>query len=140
MRTRAVGGLATDSAAQAFLQAYCFSTDSVGDVVYIMGPMVGDFYQVTQVDHTDPSKMPGVGIIRSKDAATQCVVQTRGIVVGLYTGLTPGRRLLVQDDGRPGHGFTRATTGVKLLQGLGVALSSTDIFLSIETPTITLPT
>ena len=65
------------------LLAYCFSTDSVLDCVYIMGPKVGVHYQVTKADITNPVKMPAVGIIVSKSGPTDCVVQVSGVIRGL---------------------------------------------------------
>jgi len=43
------------------LPANCQPTDQVGDLVYISGDSVGGVIQVTKVDITNYSKMPGVG-------------------------------------------------------------------------------
>lgn len=119
-----------------YFKAYCFSTDLVGHLVYIMGSMVGDFYQVTKTDITNSSKIPSIGLIVHKDVATECVVQTAGIVRDLLTGLTPNATLFVGDDSSPVEAVpSRPVTGYKYIQIVGRSLSDKSFNLSIESPT-----
>lgn len=121
------------------LRAYCFNVDIVGDIVYIMGPKVGDLYQVTKTDIDDPAKMPAVGIIIGKVNATECVVQTGGIIRGIYGALTPGVRLFVGSDSRPKYTYTRPSSGLRMVQRIGTAISVTDIIVLPEDPVIIYP-
>lgn len=120
-------------------RAYCFNIDVVGDCVYIMGPKVGERYQVTRVDNTTPSKMPAVGLIIEKTSPTECVVQTAGLLKNAFGAFTPNTRLFVGDTGRPKQTYTRPTTGLKLIQIIGLAISSTDIIIAPESPVIIYP-
>jgi len=115
-------------------RAYCFNTDAVGDVVYIMGPKVGQLYQVTGADIDDISKMPAIGVLTQKSAATECLVQTSGLLVGLFSGLTPGRPLFIGTDSRPTHTVPAPLVGRRWQQGIGTALSATDILINIVIP------
>lgn len=140
MRLHAItGGIEAAQTAPNLLPAYCFSTDIVGDIVYIMGPKVGLRYQVTKVDIDDPAKMPATGIIIRKSAPTDCTVQTGGILRGTYGALTPGGRLFVGADSRPKHAYTRPSSGLRLIQRIGHALSATDIVVLPEDPVIIYP-
>jgi hypothetical protein len=139
MRTHAVTSGVVEAAASPFFQAYCFSTDAVGDLVYIMGPKLGVYYQVAKVDIDDPAKMPAVGVIIAKVSPTECVVQTDGIVRGFYSGLVTGRPAFAGIDARATTTFVRPTSGYRLLQIVGVSLSSMDLLLGLQMPSGILP-
>lgn len=124
---------------QTVFHAFCFASDAVGNAVYVFANKVGNLYQVETVDVTDVTKMPAVGVIISKSDAAHCIVRTVGVIEGLYTGLLPGKRLLVQDDGKLNHGYNRPLSGVKLVQPMGVAISAQDVSLITESPVIILP-
>lgn len=124
---------ATDSQ---FLVAFCFSTDNVGDAVYVMGPKVGDHYQVTASNIDDVATAPSVGIIIEKQSPTECVVQTTGIVYGVYAGLTPNKPLFIGTTSQltetvPPH---KPTPGRRTLQLMGQAISATELLLSVRSP------
>lgn len=119
-------------------EAFCFSTDTVGDVVYIMGDKVGDKYQVTKVDIDNITTMPAIGIITRKITAGECEVQTGGLVQTIYTGLVPNKVLFVGTDSRltinvPSH---KPTPGRRAVQVMGQVLSSSDFFLHVRSPII----
>jgi hypothetical protein len=117
--------------------AICLSTDEVGDVCYISGDRIGSYHQVTKVDITTTTKMPAIGIIIQKLTATTCLVMTSGELVGLYTGLTPGKMLFVGDDSRltesaPGG----PAIGIKQVQAVAYALASDTILVEKKLPCI----
>lgn len=131
LQATAVGG-----ATQQVIPAFCFSTDAVGDVVYIMGNKVGSHYQVSRVDIDDITHMPAIGVLIKKDDASTCYVQTGGIVRDLYTGLTPNKPLFVGTNGRltetvPGH---KPSSGRRAIQVIAQALSSSELLLTVKSP------
>jgi hypothetical protein len=85
--------------------------------------MIGDLYQVTKADPSNPAKMPAIGVVVSKSSSTVCKVQVLGEIKGIYSGLTPGAVLVVGSSGQPSH-----SPGL-IFQSLGVALSDDVIFL-----------
>jgi len=102
----------------------CLLTDQVGDAVYIRGAANG-FYKVAKADVLLNTKMPAIGVIIRKWDYTQALVQTFGEVKGLYSGLAPGRRYFVGEDGRPAlpESFAGPGPGEKQrIQTLGVSL------------------
>lgn len=105
------------------LPANCQGTDQVGDMVYVSGDSIGGIIQVSKVDITDYSKMPGVGVIVSKSSSTQCVILRYGILSVL--GLIPGKTYFVDFNGAPTATRPVATGGQKVfVQVLGVAMDS----------------
>ena len=123
--------------------ANCDAADLVGDAVYISADKVGDRYQVRKVDVddvSDPFKAMSMGIINTKTASTECTVRIGGVLEGVYTGLTPGKRLFVGTDARPNHSpFTHPVTGKRIIQKVGYAIASNAIIVSPEEPTRVLP-
>ena len=109
--------------ARRVIPANCLVTDVAGDCVYISGEMVAGRYQVSRADPTNPNKMPALGVIVGKTAPTVCTVQTLGPLSSAYSGLIPGKELYVDLDGRPTH------IPPAVAQGIGVALSSTDVLI-----------
>ena len=59
-------------------EADCLASDEVGHFVYVTGPSVGGFRQVTRVDVYDSTTMPAIGVITAKETATRCTVQVLG--------------------------------------------------------------
>jgi len=120
------------------LLAYCFATDAVGDVVYVMGAKVGQHYQVTKVNIDNVATMPAVGVIIQKPNATECIVQQSGIVRDIYTGMTPNKPLFVGTNSRLTETRTpnKPTTGRRALQIIGQALSSGDLLIAVKSPII----
>lgn len=124
-------------ATQQAIAAYCLATDVVGDVVYIVGPKIGNRYQVSRVDIDNPVKWLGIGIVIYKSGTTICVVQTNGLVQNVYTGLTPNANLFVDTNGRLREGPPgRPGSGRRTVQPMGRVLASADLLLSVESPII----
>jgi len=110
--------------------ANCLSGDTVGKAVYVTGPKVGERYQVTTADPSDSTKMPSVGVIIEKSSPTECVVQALGEMVGIVTGLTPGRLVMIESDGSIGHTLPVPGVGATArIQYIGTALSGDAVFL-----------
>jgi hypothetical protein len=119
-------------------KALCFSTDLVGDAVYIMGDRVNGSFQVTKVDIDEANVIKAVacGVIIQKLTSTTCNVQTGGRILGLYTGLTPGLSLFVQTDSRLGHTPpVEPLAGTRVVQPLAYALAA-DVLLIRPWPPI----
>jgi hypothetical protein len=139
MRVEPISSPVLAGGSSLFVPSFCFSTDAVGDFVYIFGDKVGDNYQVSKADQDVATKMPAVGVIIEKPSATDCVVQLSGIVRGIYTGLTPQKRYFLGADSRPTVAFARPTSGFRVVQVLGLALASGEFLLRFEKPIIVLP-
>lgn len=110
----------------------CLPTDSIGDFVYVTSDRISGKLQVSKVDIADPAKMPAFGIIVAKVSSTECFVQTSGIVLDVYSGLTPKSVLFVGADSRaaetppePGVGETY------LIQTAGYSISSNEFCLDL---------
>ena len=111
------------------LPATCQATDQVGDLVHISGDSTGGLIQVTKVDITDYSKMPGVGAIVSKSSSTQCMILRYGILS--VTGLVPGKTYFVDFDGTPTATRPVAGVGQKVfVQVIGVAMDSSRLMFN----------
>lgn len=108
--------------------ADCLASDGVGQMVYVRSAAIGGKLQVSAADPSDFSKMPAVGMIIHKATATECVVQFKGKVAGVYAGLTPGEMLFLDDSGGLSDEPPDPTAPKpsKFVQHLGTALS-TDI-------------
>lgn len=112
-----------------FFPATCSALDHIGHFVYLYAPTV-----VRTVDITDLRKTQTVGVIVTKSSPTDCVVQRRGEVVGLFAGLSPGARVMIDETGSPTIGFTRPVTGMKWLQWVGVATALDSLVLEFHSP------
>lgn len=110
--------------------ADCLASDGVGAMVFIRAALTGGKYQVETADPSDFGKMPAIGMIIQKPSptATECWVQFRGQVIGVYAGLVPGEMLFVDDTGGLSDEPPEPTVPKprKFSQNVGVALS-TDI-------------
>lgn len=103
------------------VDATCEDTDAEGDCVYLSGDPFGGLYQVTQADVTTFDKMPAWGVIVSKAAPAECQVRYRGIVTGIYSGLTSGALYFVGTDGRPTvDGTSIPSRGFRQIFGLAL--------------------
>lgn len=111
----------------------CASGDIVGDLMYVSGGS----YAVSKVDVSDYAKMPSVGCIVSKPTATSCVIQTAGLVSGVYTGLTPGKIYFAGTNSRPTLTPPVPSSSQLLFhQAIGIALDAT-IMLIVANPNLT---
>jgi hypothetical protein len=119
-----------------FLEAFCFATDAVGDFVYISGDQVGSTYQVEKLDPTNLNKMPFAGVLIEKSGPSDCIIQVAGVVRDLYSGMTPGKMQLAGLTARPVETLARPTTGLRVRQVAGLALSSTDMLIQTMQPVI----
>jgi hypothetical protein len=122
--------------------ALCYSSDAVGDAVYIMGDRVNGSFQVTKVDIDESNVVKAVacGVIIQKLSPTTCKVQTSGRILGLYTGLTPGLSLFVQEDSRLGHAPpVNPPVGRRVVQSLAYALAADVLLVRPWPPTRVLP-
>ena len=106
------------------------ASDGVGAMVFIRAALAGGKYQVETADPSTFDKMPAIGMIIQKPSptATECWVQFRGQVIGVYSSLTPGEMLFVDDTGLLSDEPPEPTAPKprKFSQNVGVALS-TDI-------------
>jgi len=109
----------------------------VGDMVRISAAAVGGVYQVTKVDIVaSPTELP-LGMVISKLTTTRCVVQVGGEVVGIYSGLIPGKQLFIDSAGKLSHAVpNHPVTGVKSVHPAAQALSTDALFLRIQVPSI----
>lgn len=104
-------------------------TDQVGDVVYIRGNMNG-FYKVARVDVSTYSKVPAFGIIVRKWDFTNAIVQVRGEIKNIYTGLTAGKTYFVGGDGKPNiTPPAPGSSGRAYVQPIGIALDATVLWV-----------
>ena len=114
------------------VEANCLAPDAVGNCVYITGPKIADYYQVTTANPLDGAiKMPAVGVIIEKLSPTLCKVQVTGEMKGIVTGLTPGRVVYVSSAGTLSHSLASPAVGqLAYIQSMGVAGSS-DVVLVV---------
>jgi hypothetical protein len=111
--------------------AVCDVGDAVGDLVYVTGSMSGADYSVAKADVLAYAKMPTIAVITYKITATKAVIQFRDDVVGIYTGLLPGRVYFVGLDSKPTAVPPAPGAGQKLyLQPIGVAVDATVLRLN----------
>jgi len=122
-----VGGSGTSSSGVSTFNGVCLATDAVGDFMYVSGTAKN----VAKVDITQYSKVPAVGCIINKPTTTTCVIQTSGIVEGIYTGFTPGKICVAGMNARPTSTAPTASVGGSLfIQTLGVALDTNALLVS----------
>lgn len=129
-------------AARTKIKAFCFSTDAIGDCVYIMGDKVGEHYQVTKVDIDSATfdETVSIGIIETKTTSTECFVHLLTELSGVYSGLTPGSLLYVGLDSKPTETKPSApTVGTRTVQAIGYAISSTVLYVNPGDPEVLTP-
>ena len=123
-----------DFATGRYFKANCAGTDLVGDFVRVTGETGGDA-DVEKVDVTDPLKMPAIGVINNKLTTTTCVVVCIGELDG--TGLVAGQTYYVGTDARiAASAPTPVPPAPAVTQDIGIALTSTRIFLRLSLPRI----
>lgn len=116
--------------------ADCLVADAVGDMVRISADEVGGVKQVTKLDITNSSVQLPLGMVILKLSTTRCVVQVGGEILGIYTGLTPGKQLFINNVSRLTHVVpTHPSSGVKSVHPAAQALSTDALFLRIQVPT-----
>lgn len=123
--------------ASSYLQAYCLSSDAIGNCVYISNDKVGQFYQVTSVDidSTDIIESVAIGIIITKRIATECNIQVFGELENVYAGLTTGKVAYVGVDSKPTHTRpVKPISGKRMIQQIGFALSTNILFIKPNQP------
>ena len=131
--TVADGGSTVDLDFNEGFDASCQAGDSVGDTVYITALGVTGTPDVSKAGISSVSTLPMVGLITSKPTPTTCFVQTSGIVGG-FVGLTVGAAMFAS----PSDGAltqTRPTTAGQYVQRVGIATSTTEIYLNPRPPT-----
>lgn len=107
-------------------------TDQVGDAVYIRGNMNG-FYKVARVDVSTYNKVPAWGIIIRKWDFTNALVQVRGEVKNIYTGLSAGKTYFVGGDGKPNISPpSPGASGRAYVQPIGFALDATVLWVHAD--------
>lgn len=106
--------------------AECLVSDGVGGLVYIRTQKVDGKYVVETADPSDFSKMPAVAMIVHKFDDTTCLIKFRGVVSGVYAGLTPGEMLFVDETGLLTDEPPPPTVGDPFMfsQNVGTALST----------------
>jgi len=115
--------------------ADCPAATDVKKVVYISADEVGGVYQVDLVDIDSTTIYPALGVVIRKLSTTRCVVQIGGELVGMYSGLTPGRQLFVNGSAELTHVVpSRPAVGVRLVYPMAVALSSDALLLRALSP------
>jgi hypothetical protein len=124
--------------AQTTFVANCPAAATLGDMVYISGPKVGDYYQVGLCDIDEYAKRT-IGMVVAKESATVCNVQYSGFVSGLYSGMTPGLPLFLSV-GAGGRLVQfpplRSAVNNRYLEIVGKAASSDIVLLEIQEPKI----
>jgi hypothetical protein len=100
---------------------------------------VGDRYSVDTADISGLSGMPAIGICIDKASPTLAMVQLRGEVKGVFTGLTPGKVYFVATSGGITATPPAPTMGSPRIyhQAVGVALSS-DVLMLEPDPKMTI--
>jgi len=117
--------------------ADCLVSDVVQHVVRISAAAVSGVYQATVLNPlSEPVGLPW-GVIIAKQTTTRCIVQVGGDIVGVYSGLTPGRRLFIGDDGKLTHTVpVHPPSGVRSVHPAAQALSTDSLFLRIQAPVV----
>lgn len=119
----------TPTTSQAHLfSAECPSMAVPGDLVY---PVANWHTTVDFADPNDYAKLPAVGVIQSKSDPITCVVQTHGVLAGVYSGLLPGKTYFVGTGRRPVDTPPVApVNGAIFHQPVGVAIDPVTMLLS----------
>ena len=121
----------TGTGASFTFDADCPSGAAVGDAVYVTGVKVGGVTQVATADITSYSAMPALGVIVSKPTTVTCLVQYAG-EVAVYSGLTPGRVYMLDQNGEPTAALPTVGSD-HYVQRIGIATSTDSMLLSLDT-------
>lgn len=131
------GGAGPTPTTDEIVDAACTSGDAPGDVVYVNADKIGTLYTVTKVDidNAESWRAIGIGVIKSKSDLTTCKVQLGGLLVGVYTGLTPGRRMFVNTSSKLSPNPPPAPlAGRRLSQRIAYAMASDTLLIDPKEP------
>jgi hypothetical protein len=117
------------------LTADCPVTVQVGHWVYITGPKTVN-YQVDVVDPSSPVKIPAIGIVISKPNTTTALVQWRGLLINVVTGLTPRKTCFV---GLNGYTTQTPPSSPNFIQPIGVATGTVEMIVRPMFSTLPVP-
>jgi hypothetical protein len=115
--------------------AACPPSIAVGDLVAVDGSMPSAT-TVQLIDITSPLRMPAAGIVVSKPTSASCTVVSSGVVNA--QDLVPGAICFASRAGRVSFNPPTATTGPAFVQAVGVALSATQLLVSLPSSIIEL--
>lgn len=118
------------TAASLDFEANCTAATAVGDAVYVTGAKVGGKPQVATCDITSLSAMPAIGVVSAKTITTDCTVQYAGEVI-LYSGLTPGRMYMIDQNGEPTASLPTVGSD-HYVQRIGIATSTDSLLLQLD--------
>ena len=110
-------------------RAECTAAESVGDFVCITDDPPNGVDLVGKADPSDFGKMPAVGVIISKSAPTDCLVQWLGETPNIFTGLSSGEVYFVGVDAKIAEVPPIPTTVPLFAQWMGVATAPTRLYL-----------
>lgn len=125
------GGAATQPGVYS---AACPSLMAVGDLAR---PVASTETAVDFIDVNDLTQMPAIGVVTQKPSPTTAVVQTSGIVTGVFSGLSPGQRYFSGKNSRPALAAALIPAPGELLfhQPIGLAI---DYSIMLMTPSMSL--
>ena len=128
-----INELAPSSQPSGLFVAACPSTALPGTLVH---PISGSGITVELADPHFISNLPAAGCVISNPSPLTAVVQTAGIVSGIFTGLTPGKTLFLGKNSKPSSTAPVPTSGELLFhQPIGIAV---DFVTALLIPSITL--
>lgn len=132
-----VRGGGSGSSAPQTVEANCVPTDAAGDVVYVSADKSDGRYNIAKVniDHTDTWRAIGIGVIKRKLSGIVCEVQLSGLLEGVYTGLTPGRRMFADTNSRLAYSPPSVPlTGRRLSQKIAYTMAADVLWIAPEEP------
>jgi len=85
--------------------------------------------------HSDVTTFrPAIGVCTAKLTSTTCRVQLWGILRGIYTGLIPGRRYVLDASALPAIYVPAPVGGIAWSMPIGIATSTDEIMISPQAP------
>jgi hypothetical protein len=116
-----------------YFAADCLPTDTNGQFVYITGPAVGGWPQVTKVDISTNGMYPAVGVLIEKDTPTRCMVHVIGEFAVSPANLIPGKPYFIGADSMLTHIPPVALVGgFVAVQAVGTAIDYGRLLLSVH--------
>ncbi len=119
--------------------AVCDASVTVGDLVRVRGPAIGNKLDVALYTPDAPPgpPNPAVGVVVSKSTTTRCRVVLWGVITGIYTGMTPGVYQFSSSAGRcTGTPPVPMGSQTAWVMPVGVALTDRDLFVNPQMPTL----